>query len=170
MGLHEIIQNYITPEDIVLDIGCGIGIPTRGVKAKFIIGVDAYQPYCEKCRDFCLPLHIDASESTFQTMFLDKSIDIVLLLDVLEHFEKPDAERLIDLAERVARKFIIVYTPEDFLTQEQDNWGLGGDKWQKHRCGFKREDFIERGYAFTIYPGDQVHDREYVAILAVKKM
>ena len=53
-------------------------------------------------------------------------------------------------AERVARRQIVVGTPQGFYPQsyedpnKPDRWGMGGGYWQTHRSGWDFEDFGDR--------------------------
>jgi hypothetical protein len=68
-------------------------------------------------------------------------IEAIFLLDVIEHMEKEEGKRVIELAQQVAQRQIVLYTPYGFMEQTHDKWGLGGDEWQIHRSGWVPEEF-----------------------------
>lgn len=63
----------------------------------------------------------------------------VLLLDVIEHMERDEGLKVLEIAEQFAQA--LLYTPAGFMGQEFDNWGLGQHEWQKHRSGWVPGDF-----------------------------
>ena len=167
--LGKLVQREIGKHDSVLDLGCGTmqatldTCPTyskKKLKCKFIVGVDIYRNYLEviKNRDGVAVLHMDVSKPL--SIFLDKSFDIVLLLDIVEHLERDGAEQLIFEAERIARKKVIVRTPKVFrdnveATKEVFPYcGLGDNPYQRHRCCISPEWFIARDYLVRYPPPD----------------
>ena len=79
---------------------------------------------------------------------------------------RADAEQVIhDLAFQV-HKQLIVYTPIGFLEQhgghDEDPWGLDGQEWQHHRCGFLPDDDIFTRNGFDT---SQKFGRGFFAIL-----
>ena len=93
--------------------------------------------------------------------------DCVSLLDVVEHLERPDADRVLTELERRYR-VVVVFTPWGFMRQDPGTDArLANDPWMWHRCGFLPDEFERRGYITLgwplFHPGAQVG-----AILAVK--
>ena len=79
-------------------------------------------------------------------LFLPKSFDIVLILDVLEHLKRKESLKLLRDAEKIAKKAVIIETPLGFIPQNIDIWKMGGDKYQTHRSSWDIRDFEVRGY------------------------
>jgi SAM-dependent methyltransferase len=133
--------------DSVLDVACGLSLKSQYIDARLRVGVDIYRPYLERI-DAPVPyVAINADAMRLRELFLPRSFDLVLLLDVVEHLDKPDALRLMEMAEEIARVAVIVETPRGFVPQNMDIWGHGGDAWQTHRSGWEPAEFAERGYA-----------------------
>ncbi len=78
---------------------------------------------------------------------------MIYLLDAIEHMTRPAGELVLKLAKALGPKQIVVFTPKGFLPQEGDAWGLGGEEWQRHRSGWKPEDFP--GWYIEEYMGMQ---------------
>lgn len=130
----------------VLDIGCGLALKSQFISADIRVGLDIWRPYLEKI-DATVPyvtIHADAIR--IDSLFLPRSFDLVLLLDIVEHMDKPQAFELMDKAEAVARRAVVIETPKGFLPQDIDILGLGGDHYQTHRSGFETEELAARGY------------------------
>lgn len=130
----------------VLDIGCGLALKSQFIAAEIRIGLDLWRPYLERI-DATVPyVTLNADAMRIDELFLPRSFDLVLLLDVVEHLEKPEALQLIAKAETVARQAVVVETPQGFLPQDIDILGLGGDHLQTHRSGWEAEEFQALGY------------------------
>jgi hypothetical protein len=70
----------------------------------------------------------------------NKSFDAVLALDIIEHFVKSDALFLIKEIERIAKKKVIIVTPNGFWP------GMLSGPGQVHLCGFAYDEFKKFGY------------------------
>jgi len=163
------LQEYVYPTDTVMDFGCGLMALTRHLQCKKIYGFDIWQPYINQLKD-----EIKDERFVFKQMDIpkeihtldDKCIDISLAIDVVEHFEKPEALYVIKHMERIARKRIIIFTPLGFLKQEDGSgWGKDNPQHQKHRCGFTHSEFHELGYKTIQRKGG-----DHIAILAIKNI
>ena len=130
----------------ILDLGCGIR-PFAGISfPNPSLHVDVFAPYLEAAAKMHFPtLKLDISKS-LGNYFIPRSYDIVLLLDVVEHLEKDSAMSLIAEAKHISREKVIIYTPDGFLPQEGDAWGLGGSEYQKHRSGFTKGELAGLGF------------------------
>ena len=115
-------------------------------------------------------------------LFPAKSVDSVFALDMIEHLEKEEGHKLLEQAERIARRQIIVFTPFDFYPQpyddsnNRDRWGMEGGYWQAHRSGWRPEDFGE-GWEFVCCEAyhfvdhhDQQLDKPFGAIWAIRNL
>lgn len=103
----ERICGYISQQaHSLIDIGCGDCSVIRKLNKKkpelFLVGVDTFQQSTINSVDYCqarLPL----------LPFPEKSFDIVISLEVLEHID--DIKKTIDEIQRLARKQIIIGVP-----------------------------------------------------------
>lgn len=134
------------PISTVLDVGCGLALKSQFISADIRVGVDIHRPYLERIDAKVPYVAVNADVDDLPNLFLPKSFDLVLVLDIVEHFEKDDALRLIRNAESLARKAVVIETPDGYLPQNIDILGLGGDHFQTHRCGFTAEEFRGMGY------------------------
>lgn len=104
----------LVPEGIhsVLDVGCGNGAVSNSLvsKSKALFGIDIN---VEALRYF-QGKGVVASAS--QIPFIDKSFDIVICAEVLEHLPIDVYEKALIEIERVAKYYIIITTPnEEYL-------------------------------------------------------
>lgn len=92
--------------------------------------------------------------------FPGKSFDCVVALDVIEHFEKQDGLRLLDMMEGIARRRVAIFTPNGFLPQgEFDN-----NPYQLHRSGWSVSEMQDRGYRAIGVSGWKPLLGEYAAV------
>ncbi|MBU1046015.1 class I SAM-dependent methyltransferase [Patescibacteria group bacterium] len=120
----------------VLDLGCGGNSPLRHIKyGNYSVGVDA-QEETSKIHD----RYIRADVLDIDKIFPKKSFDAVIALDLIEHLEKERGLALLHKMETIARKKIIIFTPNGFV--EQNN----SDEFQKHRSGWSLGELKNAGF------------------------
>lgn len=134
----------VAPQTL-MDVGCGANSPIQRFSKKIpkTIGLDGFLPSIEKSRarnihhEYILG---DLFESLSKVE--SKSIDIVVSLDVIEHFEKEMGWKFLAELERITRKRLIVFTPNGFLPQGE----YDGNPHQLHRSGWITDEFAQRGF------------------------
>ncbi|GEM_PF-1215028 len=134
----------------VLDVGCGLSLKSQYVDAEVRVGVDAYRPFLERIEAEVPYATVHADAMDLDRLFLPRSFDLVLLLDLLEHLERAQGERLLDMAERIARVAVILETPRGYVPQNLDIWGWGGHTYQTHRSAWERDELEARGYTVLL--------------------
>ncbi|MHA1167620.1 MAG: methyltransferase domain-containing protein [Candidatus Hodarchaeales archaeon] len=161
--LGDIEQKDIREEDTVLNLGCGImqGIldhietyPKTRLKCKKITGVDWYQPSIDYLNENYPEIDTLKWDLTkFPLPYADKSFDVVLLNDILEHLpEMWMAHELIREAERIARRFVFILTPSVFFDNQkgvQNAWGLGKNESNRHHILIDRG-FLEKTLGYEV--------------------
>lgn len=166
--LGRMVAKEIEPTDTVLDLGCG-NLITTGRLGAIHLAVDAFLPYLDA---------IKASGPTMLSVlpgavhrFPDKSYDVVLLLDVIEHLPEECHEEVILGAERIARKRVMVYSPEGMMPQEAwDAWDLGYNEYQRHVSATSAGAFEPRGYAITKHTSKNDNGIQHETFLAIKRL
>jgi hypothetical protein len=73
---------------------------------------------------------------------ISPKIDCVASLHCIEHLQKEDGFKLLNMMERLSGKLVIIETPNGFVHQSPtlDN------PWQEHLSGWTVSDFRSRGY------------------------
>ena len=165
-GLLSAIEKAVRETEVVLDIGCGI-VPMNYFRPKLHLMVEPWKEYSDI---LSYRHHGDKSVVILRTgglealqMLADNSVDSIFLLDVIEHLEKEDGQKIIIECERVAREQVVIFTPLGFMPQhvahgQKDGWGLGGANMQEHRSGWEPEDFSD---AWTFYICDKFHMHDF---------
>ncbi|MEE8484918.1 MAG: class I SAM-dependent methyltransferase [Nitrospinota bacterium] len=130
--------------ETLLDVGCGTCSPIESFSKKiFCVGLDIHQPSVEKSK--AKNIHneyriLDVME--IERHFKPASFECVLALEIIEHMEKEDGRKLLEMAERIAEKRVVIYTPNGFLKQDE----YDDNPWQVHKSGWTVKDMQERGY------------------------
>jgi SAM-dependent methyltransferase len=141
----ELLDEAIGECTSLLDVGCGSGSPIQYLPRRFkhTVGVDGFQPSLDRVR--ALGCHHELRKADLLDIgsaFPPKSFDVVVALDVIEHFEKPDGLRLLQMMEELARKRVVIFTPNGFLPQGVwDN-----NPHQIHRSGWTVKEMCKLGY------------------------
>jgi ubiquinone/menaquinone biosynthesis C-methylase UbiE len=101
----DIIQTYAGKS--ILDIGCGHGVYGRELlkKGYEYTGIEANNEYVSEAGKYVQAFHMKAEKLDFP----DKSFDTAIMLEVLEHLDKPD-EALREI-KRVVRNNLVVSVP-----------------------------------------------------------
>lgn len=137
----------------VLDVGTGLMHSLEELPCAVKIGLEAHRPYLEHRR---VPeaVPVNASALAIEDLFVPGSVDLVTMIDVLEHFDPGDAGSVLRQAESVARRRVLLFTPRGEFPQEgHDAFGLGGEELQRHRSTWEPEDLTGRGYRVVVLEG-----------------
>jgi len=129
----------------VLDLGCGKSSPLKFFSAdlKYSLGVDSFGSYLEESKK--QGIHSDYLQADIFSAcekMADKSFDCVIALDLIEHLTKNQGLKLIREMERLARRKIIIYTPNGFFSQEDFDYNQA----QKHLTGWTVEELKNSGF------------------------
>jgi hypothetical protein len=129
----------------------------RQLRCAHLINVEAYMPYYVELRLAAWATqNVENIFGSIQKWVLeqeDKSVDIVVLLDVLEHFPKEEALVLWQQFMRIARERIVVWLPFGPCAQDE----YDGNPYQKHLSTWNPEDFEQPGYAVEHFPKFHLH-------------
>ena len=130
--------------DTLLDIGCGDDSPVQFLSPDiYKVGVDIFQPSIEASKK--KKIHADyvrLNVLDVENYFDESSFDCAVASDLVEHLEKKDGYKLIRQMEKVAKKRIVIFTPNGFLIQGEYNQ----NPWQVHHSGWTPEEMEEMGF------------------------
>ncbi|MBN1804565.1 MAG: class I SAM-dependent methyltransferase [Sedimentisphaerales bacterium] len=141
--LPVLIGREIEKDWTILDVGCGRQSPLKYVsKGSYRVGLDMYEPYIAESRR--QKIHDEYVVGDARSLPFDaRSFDCVIATDVLEHLSKADGLKMIGEMERVARRKIILTTPNGFLPTYA---GPKDNPEEEHLCGWSREHLTELGF------------------------
>jgi SAM-dependent methyltransferase len=137
----------------VLDVGIGYGKygllcreyisywnSSKEPREVIVDGVEAFEEYIgELQRNIYDNIFIGDALEVLPLM-PDNSYDLILLIDVLEHFEREAGIRVIAECRRVG-KAVLVSTPRKFFLQE-DSWG---NPYERHKSLWSKKDLLALG-------------------------
>lgn len=146
----------------LLDVGCGSNSPVKYFsKPVYCVGVDVHEASIEESKkqgihnEYYL---MDVLE--IQRQFEPNSFDCVLASDLIEHLTKEDGLKLLAMMEAIAKKRVVVFTPNGFLPQgEYDH-----NPWQVHKSGWDIEEMEAKGYKVIGINGHKSLRGEYADI------
>jgi SAM-dependent methyltransferase len=126
----------------VLDVGCGKRSPLAAVPGDYrSVGVDAHAPSLAASRS--AGLHDDYLEQDVRKIDVpDRSFDAVAMFDLIEHLDREEGVELLRRAERIARRVVVLTTPNGFVDQD----GYDGNELQRHRSGWTVADLERQGF------------------------
>ncbi len=148
----------------VLDVACGLSLRSKYIPTRIRVGVDIYPEYFKHIESDVPYAVIKYDVRKLSDIFVPKSFDIVIALDIVEHLEKEEALKMLACCEQIARHAVIVETPEGYIPQNIDILGYGGDIWQTHRSGWTANDFTSLGYTVKKRPYNMTNKKRHTSI------
>ena len=139
------LEKELEGNESFLDLACGVNTPIKKYSKKYYsVGIDLFKPSIEESQKKGLHKEYINKDVLNETRKLgEKSFDCVVALDFIEHLSKEDGNELIKNMEKIAKKKVIIFTPNGFLKQGEHS----GNKWQKHISGWNVEEMKKKGYS-----------------------
>ena len=139
LALRKVLKDC----DTVLDVGCGKSMNLRWLGVKSTAGIDGYEPGLDEARR--CGTHdtlVLGNVCKLDEYFKPDQFDAVVALDVIEHLTKEDGLRMMQAMEKIARRKIIIFTPNGFLPQRH----LEKSDLQEHISGWEIAEMQQHGY------------------------
>lgn len=142
--------------DSVLNLGAGNFVDWSGrqdywgdiSRAKKKVAIEALP---EKAVTYVNTDWVPLQIQLIQTLpFPSGSFDLVMGTDFIEHLHKPQAWSIIREAERVARKYIVWFTPVGFLDTQRYQSEHVYSELDIHNSQWQPEEFRQIGYAVDV--------------------
>ena len=147
--LHELSRDCVS----VLDVGTGVMRSLADLPCPVRLGLDAHRPYLEH-REISGPVPIHGSALDLSDLFVTDAVDLVTLIDVIEHFPSEASRDVLRQATDVAARRVVLFTPRgEFPQEEHDAFGLGGEEFQRHRSTWEPSDLAESGFSVIVLDG-----------------
>lgn len=148
----------------VLDVACGLSLKSKYIPAEIRVGVDIYDKYFQHIETSVPYVVVKYDVRKLRDIFVPKSFDMVIAIDIVEHLEKEESLSMLAQCEEIARKAVIIETPKGYVPQNLDIQGHGGHEWQTHRSGWEPEEFEKRGYKTFLRPYTMTNARRHSEI------
>jgi len=149
MNPYEYVRLATNNGNTLLSLCCGIGYELKHLKTNDVTAVDIYQSYLDEVNNRCPQAKLVCSSALdFLRNSPDNSYDVISIIDGIEHMTKPDGIQVLKEMKRVARKKILLFTPNGYIKNTpKDTWGIpGGDKYQRHLSGWTSEELQMFGF------------------------
>jgi ubiquinone/menaquinone biosynthesis C-methylase UbiE len=147
---HEFVMAKLgnLSHKIVLDIGCGKGvigflIKTEQKDLAYLIGIDLNLEYLRQTK--LHNVYDDLILASAETLpFKNKSIDVVIAVEVIEHLSKTKGYVFLEEIEKIVLNLALLTTPNGFLESKTPS-----NLFEVHRSGWQTEEL--RSKSFQIF-------------------
>lgn len=116
-AVGDLLSPAVAPGVTVLEVGCGAGYSTERLRARLPAGAYLYASDIGasllKKAQVRNPETPTLRQSVYDLALPDKAVDVLVMMEVLEHLDKPE-EALKELA-RVSRQYVLISTPREPL-------------------------------------------------------
>ena len=142
---EQFLEEAVGDVESLLDVGCGANSPLGRFKRRpqRTVGVDLHEPSLERSR--AAGTHDEyriLDVMTIADEFGPDSFDAVVAFDLLEHLSAEDGRNLIAAMEQVARRRVVLLTPNGFVPQDE----YDDNPLQAHRSGWTAEELKALGF------------------------
>jgi predicted TPR repeat methyltransferase len=129
--------------ETVLDVGCGSTPTLRQLGVSHCVGMEGYLPAFEDAqRQNTQDEIICGDVRDLASHFKPRQFDACIAMDVIEHLSKTDGLKLMSDMELIAKKKVVFFTPNGFLSQRQ----AADSDLQAHLSGWEAEEMERHGY------------------------
>lgn len=160
VNLNQWINEKTTNSKTVIELGSMFFEKLSHVSStvETRVGIEIWEPYIKSDVDHfgkpvfkdCIRIHGDILK--YRELVKDYNFDTAMIVDVLEHFDKDVAFKLIsDLKEDFNK--IILMVPAGEFPQEVDHSGFEAHEYQKHRSSWREEDIEKLEFTEVILDG-----------------
>jgi len=149
-GFTKTMDHINLKDKIVADFGCGYGrwghiirseVDQDGNRA-YIVGCDIFKPYLMETRRYS-PYDDLVLCDVKHLPFRDKSLDIAVAFELIEHLPKRDALHFLEALRKIVKETIVVSTPSGYYSQNE----IRGNKFEKHVSRWTSEEFEKEGFS-----------------------
>lgn len=141
---YKILEKDLLKLDTLLDVGCGYLSPIGYIRKTFKSeGIDIHKKtvaLSKKNKNH--DKYTVGDIRNLSKIYKPKSFDACIAIDVIEHFERKQAIKLIKDMENIAREKVIILTPNGFYEQHD----YDGNPYQEHKSGWNKKQLEKLGY------------------------
>jgi ubiquinone/menaquinone biosynthesis C-methylase UbiE len=114
-----------------------------------IDGIEGFAEYMTPVQEWAYNNIFIADAMDCLSSLPDNSYEVLIAIDILEHFEKEDGFRLLREMKRVAAKAALISTPKEFIVQD-----IPANPLENHRSVWSETDLSGCGFK-EIVPNDE---------------
>ncbi len=140
----SIVQNLGEGMNTILELGVGTNSYFHKQNRSYrIVGFDIFEPSLKKAKaKGTIDDYFVGNVNEIDKYFEENSFDLVCAFDLIEHLKKDDGITLIHNMEKIARKRVVIYTPNGFLYQPPSP----ENPFQEHLSGWTFDEMRKLGY------------------------
>jgi ubiquinone/menaquinone biosynthesis C-methylase UbiE len=174
MNPYTYVKEATDHGESLLSLCCGIGLELNNLNTQNVTAVDIAPQYLVQVKDRCSQAVTVCSDSLeYLKTQPDNSVDVTSIIDGIEHMDKKTGLELIKRMKRVARKKILLFTPQGhaedgYLKNEPHNaWGIeGADHFQTHKSGWTETELTGLGFKLAEKASSiSQHGEPYTALM-----
>jgi len=136
----------------VIDLGCALAEYSFSTGATHVCGLDSFRPYIDWCKDmladtvspFVEEARFECGDVLDYATIFDHPHDCALLIDVIEHMDKPKGVELLERLKETCRT-VLVFTPLGWHEQGE----VDENPAQKHVSAWFPAEFEVLGFSVT---------------------
>lgn len=176
MDPYKYVREATNHGESLLSLCCGIGLELNNLNTQNVTAVDIAPQYLVQVKDRCPQAVTGCSDSLeYLKTQLDNSVDVISIIDGIEHMDKKTGLELVKHMKRVVRKKILLFTPQGhtedgYLKNEPHNaWGIeGADHFQTHKSGWTETELTNLGFELAEKASSvSQHGEPYTALMFV---
>ena len=141
---NKLEETLVQDCNTLIDVGCGENSGIRSFKNKpYSIGVEIFDEAIEKSKQNNIhDKYVKINVMDIGTFFSKNSHDCVMANGLIEHLNKEEGYKLLQMMERIAIKKVFLTTPNGFVKQGN----IEGNPWQIHHSGWTPLEMKNLGY------------------------
>lgn len=174
MNPYVYVKSATDQGESLLSLCCGIGFELSDLNTQDVTAVDVAQQYIERVPERCPQAKLVLSDVlSYLKKQKPHSVDVISMIDGLEHLDKHTGLEVIKQMKRVTKKQILLFVPQGLgqdgllSNHPHDAWGISGaDKYQEHISGWTDKEL--QGFGFTELArstGTSQHGEPYIALM-----
>ena len=148
----KVIQSVLaTNPQTILDLGIGYGMNGAGIRNWYnneceLIGVEGFGGYKNPMWEMYNDVIVNDIERTLSNYIaFEQFFDMVIMTDVLEHFDKLDGKMIIEMILFITKKSALITTPGVWFEQGPEN----GNEYERHRSLWTVTELKEMGFGIV---------------------
>lgn len=106
-----------------------------------IDGVEAFPDYVTPVQEYAYN-NILIGDALEVLPKMIQNYDLVMAIEILEHFDKDDGKRFLELLDQRSQGMVLVTTPKEFIPQDYP-----ANPYENHRSLWSREELEELGFS-----------------------
>lgn len=174
MSPYPYVKEATKNGESLLSLCCGIGFELNDLGTENVTAVDVAPQYLEQVIQRCPQAKTVQSDAlSYLKEQPDGSVDVISIIDGIEHMDKATGLEVIEQMKRVARKKILLFCPQGdaedgYLRNEPHNaWGIdGADEHQRHLSGWTADELKELGFTVLVSSREtSQHGEPYTALM-----